>query len=94
MEVVQEEAKQIRAKAVITAVRYLVVGALLAALCFEGYYIFLLRATIKKQTDDLRNISVQRTMEFIIGIVTLPDLNRPGNNCVPGTESQAVQNRR
>jgi outer membrane murein-binding lipoprotein Lpp len=59
MEVVQEEAKQIRAKAVITAVRYLIVGALLAALCFEGYYIFLLRKTIKKQTEDLRNISVQ-----------------------------------
>lgn len=59
MEVVQEEPKQIRAKAVVTAVRYLVVGALLAALCFEGYYIFLLRKTIRKQTEDLRNISVQ-----------------------------------
>jgi hypothetical protein len=59
MQVVQEEAKEVRAKAIVAAVRYLVVGALLAALCFEGYYIFSLRATIKKQTEDLRNISVQ-----------------------------------
>jgi len=59
MEGVQVEAKEVRAKTIVAAVRYLVIAALLAALCFEGYYIFLLRATIKKQTDDLRNISVQ-----------------------------------
>jgi hypothetical protein len=59
MEVAQEEAKEVRAKAVVSATRYLVVTVLLAALCFEGYYIFLLRSTIKKQTEDLRNISVQ-----------------------------------
>ena len=59
MQVVQEGAKEVRAKAIVAAVRYLVVAALLAALCFEGYYIFSLRATIKKQTEDLRNISVQ-----------------------------------
>ena len=59
MQAAQEEAKEVRAKATVTAVRYLIVAALLAALCFEGYYIFLLRAMIKKQTDDLRNISVQ-----------------------------------
>lgn len=59
MGVPQKEAKAVRAKAAVIAVRYLVVAALLAALCFEGYYIFLLRTTIKKQTEDLRNISVQ-----------------------------------
>jgi len=59
MKASQEEAKEVRATAMVTAVRYLVVAALLAALCFEGYYIFTLRATIKKQTEDLRNISVQ-----------------------------------
>jgi hypothetical protein len=59
MEGVQVETKEVRAKTLVAAMRYLVVAALLAALCFEGYYIFLLRATIKKQTDDLRNISVQ-----------------------------------
>lgn len=53
------ETKEVRAKTLVAALRYLVVAALLAALCFEGYYIFLLRATIKRQTDDLRNISVQ-----------------------------------
>ena len=59
MEAVQDEQKGKRAKTVSSAVRYLAVAALLAALCFEGYYIFLLRATIKKQTEDLRNISLQ-----------------------------------
>ena len=59
MQAAQEEAKEVRATATDTAVRYLIVAALLAALCFEGYYIFLLRATIRKQTEDLRNISVQ-----------------------------------
>ncbi len=59
MKVIQEETKEGRAKAIVASVRYLVIGALLAALCFEGYYIFLLRTTIKKQTEDLRNISVQ-----------------------------------
>ncbi|MBI5849338.1 MAG: hypothetical protein HZB31_15565 [Nitrospirae bacterium] len=49
----------VQGKPVVTAVRYLIVAALLAALCFEGYYIFMLRATIKKQTEDLRDISVQ-----------------------------------
>jgi len=59
MEVVQKKAKEARARAIVSAVRYLVVAALLVALCFEGYYIFLLRATIRKQTEDLRNISVR-----------------------------------
>ena len=59
MGVVQKEAKEVRAKAIVAGVRYLVVAALLAALCFEGYYIIVLRDTIKKQTEDLRNISVQ-----------------------------------
>ncbi len=55
----QDEVKGPRAGTVLTAVRFLAVAALLAALCFEGYYIFSLRATIKRQTEDLRNISVQ-----------------------------------
>lgn len=59
MKVVQEKSKDDRAKAMVAAVRYLVIAALLAVLCLEGYYIFLLRATIKTQTEDLRNISVQ-----------------------------------
>lgn len=54
-----EEAREVRARPIVAAVRYLIVAALLAALCFEGYYIVMLRATIKKQTEDLRNISVQ-----------------------------------
>jgi len=57
MGVVQEQAREVPAKA--AAVRYFVVAALLAALCFEGYYIFSLRSTIKKQTEELMNISVQ-----------------------------------
>lgn len=59
MEVVQEKGKEVPAMPVFAAVRFLIVAALLAALCFEGYYIYLLRATIKKQTEDLRTISVQ-----------------------------------
>ncbi|MBI5075090.1 MAG: hypothetical protein HZB62_08010 [Nitrospirae bacterium] len=55
----QEETRGFRSPAGIAVIRYLVVAALLAALCFEGYYIFLLRTTIKKQTEELRNISVQ-----------------------------------
>lgn len=59
MKVVEEKSKDDRAEAMVAAVRYLVIAALLAVLCLEGYYIFLLRATIKTQTEDLRNISVQ-----------------------------------
>ncbi|MBI5632312.1 MAG: hypothetical protein HZA15_02395 [Nitrospirae bacterium] len=59
MEVVQGKVKEGPAKDFAGAMRYFVIAALLAALCFEGYYIFMLRATIKKQTEDLRNISVQ-----------------------------------
>ena len=54
-----QDTKGCRSRTSVTAIRYFVVAALLAALCFEGYYIFLLRATIKRQTEDLRNISVQ-----------------------------------
>ncbi|HYQ48670.1 MAG TPA: hypothetical protein VEP69_06355 [Thermodesulfovibrionales bacterium] len=39
--------------------RYLAVAALLAVVCLEGYYILVLRDTIQRQTEDLRNISVQ-----------------------------------
>ncbi len=39
--------------------RSLIIFFLLAALCIEGYYIFVLRDTIEKQTDDLKNISIQ-----------------------------------
>lgn len=39
--------------------RYLAVAALLAVVCLEGYYIMVLRDTIQRQTEDLRNISVQ-----------------------------------
>lgn len=59
MHVMEDGAKEIRARSMVAAVRYLVVAALLAALCVEGYYIIVFRATIKKQTEDLRNISVQ-----------------------------------
>jgi hypothetical protein len=41
------------------AVRYVVIAALIAVVCLEGYYIFVLRGTIRRQTEDLRNISVQ-----------------------------------
>ena len=41
------------------ATRYLLIAALIAAVCMEGYYIVLLRDTIKRQTEDLRSISVQ-----------------------------------
>lgn len=59
MTVFQENTKEVRAKNVVVTVRYIVIAVLLATLCFEGYYIFLLRSTIQKQTEDLRNISVQ-----------------------------------
>jgi len=39
--------------------RYLAVAALLAAVCLEGYYIMVLRDTIRRQAEDLRSISVQ-----------------------------------
>ncbi|NJD56756.1 MAG: hypothetical protein FIA94_10180 [Nitrospirae bacterium] len=39
--------------------RYLAIVALLAVVCLEGYYIMVLRGTIQRQTEDLRNISVQ-----------------------------------
>ena len=41
------------------ATRYLLIAALIAAVCMEGYYIVVLRDTIKRQTEDLRSISVQ-----------------------------------
>ncbi len=44
------------------ALRYLVIIMLFVAVCFEGYYIFVLRATVKRQTEDLRNISIQLQM--------------------------------
>ncbi len=39
--------------------RIFIIFFLLAALCIEGYYILVLRDTIEKQTDDLKNISIQ-----------------------------------
>jgi cell division protein FtsB len=39
--------------------RYLVTIALLAGLCIEAYYIFVLRETIQRQTEDMRSISMQ-----------------------------------
>jgi hypothetical protein len=39
--------------------RYLAVAALLAVVCLEGYYIMVLRDRIQRQTEDLRNISIQ-----------------------------------
>ena len=39
--------------------RYLAVAVLLAVVCLEGYYIMVLRDTIRRQVEDLRNISVQ-----------------------------------
>ena len=39
--------------------RYLAVGVLVAVVCLEGYYIMVLRDRIQRQTEDLRNISVQ-----------------------------------
>ena len=39
--------------------RYLVMVALLAVACLEGYYIFVLSDTIQRQAEDLRNISTQ-----------------------------------
>lgn len=46
-------------EAITGLVRYAVIAVLIAVLCIEGYYIFLLKETIQKQTEDLRNISVQ-----------------------------------
>ena len=39
--------------------RYLAITVLLAALCLEGYYIFVLRDTLQKQAEDMRSISAQ-----------------------------------
>jgi hypothetical protein len=39
--------------------RYLVIAILFAAVCLEGYYIMVLRGTMQRQSEDLRNISVQ-----------------------------------
>jgi hypothetical protein len=41
------------------AIRCLAIAALLVTVFAEGYYIMALRDTIKKQTEDLRDISVQ-----------------------------------
>ena len=42
-----------------SVIRYIVIAMLFAALCLEGYYILVLRETIRRQTEDLRTISVQ-----------------------------------
>ncbi len=39
--------------------KYLAVAALLALVCLEGYYIVLLRDTVRRQAEDLRDISVR-----------------------------------
>jgi hypothetical protein len=39
--------------------RLIIVLALLAALLFEGYYIFVLRETIDSRNEELKNISVR-----------------------------------
>ena len=39
--------------------RYLAAAALLALVCLEGYYIMVLRDTVQKQAENLRNNSVQ-----------------------------------
>lgn len=41
------------------AVRWLLIVLLLAAIVLEAYYIAMLRGTIAKQSEDLRQISVQ-----------------------------------
>lgn len=41
------------------SLRAVLVAALLAALLVEGYYIMLLRERIARQTDELKDISVQ-----------------------------------
>ena len=43
----------------LTVRRYLVIVLLLAAVCLEGYYIFVLNDTIQRQAEDLRSISAQ-----------------------------------
>jgi hypothetical protein len=39
--------------------RIVVIFLLLAGLCVEGYYIFVLRDTMEKQAEELKNISIQ-----------------------------------
>jgi hypothetical protein len=39
--------------------KYLIVLALIAAVALEGYYIMKLRGEISRQTEEMRNISVQ-----------------------------------
>jgi predicted Holliday junction resolvase-like endonuclease len=39
--------------------KYLIVAALAVIVLFEGYYIFMLREKISRQTEDLKDISVQ-----------------------------------
>jgi Tfp pilus assembly protein PilO len=41
------------------ALRLLLVLLLMAAVAFEGYYIFVLRDKIERQTEELRTISIQ-----------------------------------
>jgi Tfp pilus assembly protein PilO len=41
------------------ALRLLLVILLISAVAVEGYYIFVLRDKIERQTEDLRNISIQ-----------------------------------
>jgi hypothetical protein len=54
-----QETKEMQAGNIRRGLRYLAIAALLAAVCLEGYYIIVLRGTIKRQSEDLRNISVQ-----------------------------------
>lgn len=39
--------------------KYLIVSALVIAVAFEGYYIIVLKDKISRQTEELRDISVQ-----------------------------------
>ncbi len=39
--------------------RTIVVLILLAAVCLEGYYIFILRDKMETQTEEMKNISIQ-----------------------------------
>jgi len=39
--------------------RIVVIFFLLAGLCVEGYYIFVLRDTMEKQAEELKNISIR-----------------------------------
>lgn len=55
----QKETLAGRPEVITGLVRYALIAVLIAVLCIEGYYIFILKETIRRQTEDLRNISVQ-----------------------------------